>query len=121
MASSSCCGARRALATPAWRRAYGDSTSCGLLEALVAHGMERLRYRKHRGNTVTIDEAREKVRELKVLVELLHSEALCHPENCEAQDVWRASCRDLNLASAALAELLGDRETAAWLRSKART
>jgi hypothetical protein len=53
--------------------------------------MERLRYRKHRGNTVTIDEAREKVRELKVLVELLHSEALCHPENCEAQNAWRTS------------------------------
>lgn len=69
---------------------------------------------------MTIDEAREKVRELKVLVELIHSTAVCDPGDREAQDAWRASCRDLNLASAALAELLGDRETAAWLRSKAR-
>jgi hypothetical protein len=43
-----------------------------------------------------------------------------HPDDRELHDDWRASCRDLDLAAAALAELLGDRHTATWFRKRAR-
>jgi len=68
---------------------------------------------------LTIEEARHKVRELKELVECLRSEAARHPDDCEVHDDWRASCRDLDLATAALAELLGDHHSATWFRRKA--
>jgi hypothetical protein len=68
---------------------------------------------------LTTEEARQKVRELKELVECLRSEAVRHPDDRELNDDWRASCRDLDLAAAALAELLGDRHSAAWFRKKA--
>jgi len=72
------------------------------------------------GGTLTIEEARRKVRELKELVECLRNEAMRHPDDREVHDDWRDSCRDLDLATAALAELLGDRHTASWFRKKAR-
>jgi hypothetical protein len=68
---------------------------------------------------VTTEEACQKVRELKALVECLRSEAARHPDDRELHDDWRASCRDLDLAAAALAELLGDRHTATWFRKRA--
>ena len=69
---------------------------------------------------MTTEEARQKVRELKELVECLRSEAARHPDDREVHDDWRASCRDLDLASAALAELLGDRHSATLFRSASR-
>ena len=60
------------------------------------------------------------MRELKRLVDYLHGEAVRHPDDREVQDDWRDSCRDLDLATAALAELLGDRDSATWFRKKAR-
>ncbi len=71
------------------------------------------------GGTLTIEEAGHKVRELKELVECLRSEAVRHPDDRELHDDWRASCRDLDLAIGALAELLGDRQSATWFRKKA--
>jgi len=68
---------------------------------------------------LTIEEARQKVRELKELVECLSSEAARHPDDREVHDDWRASSRDLDLATVALAELLGDRHSATWFRKKA--
>jgi hypothetical protein len=57
---------------------------------------------------------------LKALVECLRSEAARHPDDRELHDDWRASCRDLDLAAAALAKLLGDRHAATWFRKRAR-
>jgi hypothetical protein len=68
---------------------------------------------------LTAEEARQKVRELKELVEGLRSEAARHPDDSEVHDDWRASCSDLDLATAALAELLGDRYGATWFRRSA--
>jgi hypothetical protein len=34
-------------------------------------------------------------------------------------DDWRASYRDLDFATAALAEMLSDRQSASWFRKKA--
>jgi hypothetical protein len=61
---------------------------------------------------VSTEEARQKLRELTALVEPLRQEAMLHPDDAEAGEAWRASCRDLDGAIAALAELLGDRENA---------
>jgi len=69
---------------------------------------------------LTTEEARPKVRELKELVECLRSEAARRPDDREVQEDWRASCGDLDLAIAALAELLGDLSSATWFRKKAR-
>jgi hypothetical protein len=74
--------------------------------------------RRLRGKTVTTEEACQKVRALKALVECLRTEAVRHPDDREVHDDWRASCRDLDLATAALAEFLGDRPSAAWFRKK---
>jgi len=70
---------------------------------------------------VTGEEAREKLRELTVLVESLREQAMLHPDDTQAEEAWRESRRDLNIATAALADLLGHREIAARLRKKART
>jgi hypothetical protein len=69
---------------------------------------------------VTGEEAREKLRELTVLVEALRKQAMLHPDDTQAEEAWRESRRDLNTV-AALADLLGHREIAARLRKKART
>jgi hypothetical protein len=69
---------------------------------------------------VTTEEARQKLRELTALVESLRQEAMLHPDDAEADEAWRESCGDLEVAIAALAELLGDRENAARFRKKAR-
>ena len=67
---------------------------------------------------MTTEEARQKLRELTALVESLRQEAMLHPDDAEAGAAWRASCRDLDGAIAALAELLGDRENAARFRKE---
>ena len=58
---------------------------------------------------MTPEEARQKLRELTALVESLRQQALLHPDDAEADEAWRESRRDLDVAIAALAELLGDR------------
>jgi hypothetical protein len=68
---------------------------------------------------VTIKEARQIVRELTAMVESLRRQAMLHPDDAEASEVWRESRGDLDVAIAALAELLGDHESAARFRKKA--
>jgi len=73
------------------------------------------------GGTMTLEEARQKLRELTKLIESLRQEAMLHPDDAEATEAWRDSCRDLYVAIAALAELLGDCENAARFRKKAQS
>jgi hypothetical protein len=58
------------------------------------------------------------MRSSSLIHECLRSEAARHPDDREVHDDRRASCRDLDLATAALAEFLGDRPSAAWFRKK---
>ena len=69
---------------------------------------------------MTAEEAREKLRELAVLVESLRKQAMLNPDDTQVEKAWRESRRDLNAAAAALADLLGQHEIAARLRKKAR-
>jgi hypothetical protein len=59
------------------------------------------------------------VRELTALVQPLRRETMLHPDDAEAGEAWRESRRDLDVAIAALAELLGDRKSAARFRRRA--
>ena len=76
--------------------------------------------RQRETKAVTPEEARQKLRELTTLVESLRRQALLHPDDPEAEEAWRDSRRDLDLALAALAELVGDRESAVRFRKKVR-
>jgi hypothetical protein len=67
---------------------------------------------------VTTEEAREKLRELTILVESLHKQAMLHPNDRDAQEAWRESRRDLDIATATIAELLGPHEIAEKKKKK---
>jgi hypothetical protein len=69
---------------------------------------------------VTTEEARLKLRELTLLVESLRERAMRHPDDTDAEEAWRESRQDLDVATAAIADLLGHHEIAAKLRRKIR-
>jgi hypothetical protein len=77
--------------------------------------------RAARDEAVTTEEASEKLRELTSLVQALRSHAMLHPNDLDAQIAWRESRRDLDIATAAIADMLGHHEIAARLKKKNQT
>lgn len=69
---------------------------------------------------MTIEEAREKLRELTALVESPRNQAMLHPNDRDVQAAWREPRRDLDIATAAIANMLGHHEIAARLKRRSK-